>query len=109
MVVYLTDAYDGWDALIAIMGIWFGGFYLKKKAFFDIASKFLGALIASCGIGIFYKSVISIWHFYYGDVGAVKCEAYSCPAAVGGIDSLLIYILVLAFLLSLISGKPKNA
>lgn len=109
MVVYATDAYDGWDALISILGVWFGGFYLIKKAFFDKASKFLGALIASCGAGIFYKSVISVWHFYYSGVEDIKCEACRCPTVAGGIDPLLIYILVLAILLSIIAGKPKNA
>lgn len=112
IVVYATGKYDAWDALISIMGIWFGSLYLLKKAFFDRASKFLGSLIVSCGVGIFYKSVISIWCSYYSGVATTQCNiCNSSPSSVGGgaIDPLLIYILVFALFLSMVSGKPKNA
>ena len=39
IVVYSSGSYDGWDALIGVVGLCYGATYLLKKVFFDRASQ----------------------------------------------------------------------
>ena len=108
IVVYASGGYDGWDALVSLMGLWFGGYYLLKNAQFDWPSQFLASLIVSCSAVSFSKVAISIWSNYQLSSTLQKCEPLTCPDDLGeGISgSLLISLLVAVFIL-VAWGKPN--
>lgn len=107
IVVYASGAYDGWDALISLMGLWFGGYYLWQKAQFDWPSQFLASLITSCSLVLLCKSGETIWFHYQGVELVQKYEPLGCPTATGGISGLLVVAVVSAIILTMVLGKPN--
>lgn len=114
IVVYSTESYDAWDSLISLIGMFYGISYLWMHVYFDWASRLLGALIGSTGLVLLIGSVYSIYIFYKTDGLKTKTELSVCEVSLyesinqsGGVNPMLICIIVLTILLYLIAGKAN--
>ncbi len=108
VVVYASGGYDGWDALVSLMGLWFGSYYLLKNAQFDWPSQFLASLIVSCSAVSFANAVIAIWHYYQVSEHLQKCKPLTCPSTLGGgISGSLLVALIVAVFITVAWGKPN--
>jgi integral membrane sensor domain MASE1 len=95
IVIYATDAYDGWDLIVSMIGATFGIKYLQEKVYFDFFSSFLGFLIATTGIVFTIVSIVEI--IYPGVTEPIK----------GPIPNLNITLIIICFL-SLFLGYSKT-
>lgn len=103
VVVYGTDGYDLWDALLAIICFSFGIGYMKAKLFFDDMSKYLSLLLV---VTSFITIIISL-SYVFGQGEIFEPIGLSADRT---IDYVPIIIVILTFFFGkfVIKDKKEN-